>query len=65
MKLKELPTMERPYEKLEAYGAECLSTAELIAIIIKSGTKDLTSVEVAQKLLKEDYMEEVFHNKLC
>ena len=57
MKLKELPIMERPYEKLEMYGAECLSTAELVAIIIKSGTKDLTSVEVAQELLKDDVME--------
>ena len=54
MKLKELPEMERPYEKLEMYGAEMLSTAELIAIVIKSGTKNLTSVEVAQELLKED-----------
>lgn len=54
MKVKELPEMERPYEKLEMYGAENLSMAELIAIIIKSGTKDLTSIEVAQELLKED-----------
>ncbi len=54
MKVKELPEMERPYEKLETYGAECLSTAELIAIIIKNGTKDLTSIEIAQELLKED-----------
>lgn len=57
MKLKELPEMERPYEKLEMYGAEFLSTAELLAIIIKSGTKDLTSVEIAQELLKEDIQE--------
>ena len=57
MKLKELPEMERPYEKLEAYGAETLSTAELVAIIIKSGTKNLTSVEIAQELLKEDVMQ--------
>ena len=57
MKLKELPAMERPYEKLEAYGAEMLSTAELLAIIIKSGTKDLTSVQIAQDLLRDDVME--------
>ena len=57
MKLKELPTMERPYEKLEMYGPESLSTAELVAIIIKSGTKNLTSIEVAQELLKDDVME--------
>lgn len=57
MKLKELPEMERPYEKLEMYGAERLSMAELIAIIIKSGTKNLTSVEIAQELLTEDIQE--------
>ena len=57
MKLKELPEMERPYEKLEMYGAEVLSTAELLAIIIKSGTKDYTSVEIMQNLLKEDILE--------
>lgn len=57
MKLKELPEMERPYEKLETYGAEILSMAELIAIVIKSGTKDLTSVEIAQELLKDDIFE--------
>ena len=57
IKIKELPEAERPYEKLEMYGAEVLSTAELLAIIIKSGTKDLTSVEIMQNLLKEDILE--------
>ena len=32
MKIKELPLSERPYEKLEKYGAESLSNAELLAI---------------------------------
>ena len=40
IKMKELPKGERPYEKLEQYGAEYLTNAELLAIIIKSGTKD-------------------------
>ena len=57
MKLKELPCMERPYEKLEAYGAGSLSLAELIAIVIKTGTKNMTAVEIAQNLLKEDTKE--------
>ena len=35
MKIKDLPLSERPYEKLEIYGAENLSNAELLAIIIK------------------------------
>lgn len=53
MKLKELPEMERPYEKLELHGANALTMSELIAIIIKSGTRELTSVEVAQELLSD------------
>ena len=51
MKIKELPMSERPYEKLQMYGAESLSNAELIAIIIKTGTKSETSISIAQKLL--------------
>lgn len=49
--MKELPEMERPYEKLEMYGAKILSNAELLAIIIKSGTKEHTSVQLAQQIL--------------
>lgn len=52
LKIKELPIGERPYEKLELYGEKILSNAELLAIIIKSGTKEETSVEIAQKILK-------------
>ena len=51
MKIKDLPLSERPYEKLEIYGAENLSNAELLAIIIKTGTKEESSVSIAQKIL--------------
>ncbi len=51
MKMKELPMSERPYEKLEMYGEQALSNAELLAIIIKTGTKENTSIELAQKVL--------------
>lgn len=51
IKIKELPEEERPYEKMELYGEKMLSNAELLAIIIKSGTKDNTSVELANKIL--------------
>ena len=51
MKIKELPYAERPYEKLELYGEKVLSDAELLAIIIKTGTKDETSVMLAQRIL--------------
>lgn len=52
IKIKELPSSERPYEKLQLYGEKSLSNAELLAIIIKTGTKENTSVELAQKILK-------------
>lgn len=51
LSLKELPPGERPYERIEAYGAETLSDAELLAVIIKTGTKNETAVSLAQKVL--------------
>ena len=52
IKMKELPISERPYEKLEMYGSNSLSNAELLAIIIKTGTREESSVTIAQKILK-------------
>ena len=51
IKLNKLPISERPYEKLEMYGAKSLSNAELLAIIIKTGTKNETAINLAQKVL--------------
>lgn len=51
MSIKKLPTSERPYEKAQMYGIENLSNSELLAIIIKTGTKEKTSVELAQEIL--------------
>ena len=48
--MKELPDSEKPYEKLEQYGAKVLTNAELLAIIIKTGTKDETAVGLAQRI---------------
>ena len=52
MTIKELPETERPYEKLELYGAKNLTNAELLAIIIKTGTKTYTSIDIARQILK-------------
>jgi len=49
--IKELPDLERPYEKFINCGVEALSDAELLAIIIKSGSRELSSVELARSLL--------------
>ena len=51
IKIKETPISERPYEKLEMYGPRVLSNSELLAIIIKSGTKKENSVELAKRIL--------------
>lgn len=52
-KIKDLPTTERPYEKLAAYGAEYLSDAELLAVIIRVGTKDKHVVELMNSVLSK------------
>jgi DNA repair protein RadC len=53
LKIKDLPSNERPYEKLERFGPEMLSDAELLAIIIRSGNKTETSVSLSQRVIKE------------
>jgi DNA repair protein RadC len=49
--IKELPEGERPRERLEHYGAGALSTAELLAIILRVGTRDENVIRLAQRLL--------------
>lgn len=51
LRIKDMPLSERPYEKLEKYGAEVLSNAELLAVVIRSGNKDETAVGLAQRIL--------------
>ena len=52
--LKELPVSERPYEKCEKNGTAMLSDAELLAVILRSGTKDQTAIDLATKVLSID-----------
>lgn len=52
--VKDLPPSERPYEKCMEYGAESLSDAELLAVVLKNGTKEKTSVELAREILSLD-----------
>lgn len=55
--IKELPKMDRPYEKLERLSADVLSDAELLAIIIRTGSKDETSVDLARRILYQEGLE--------
>jgi len=50
--MKELPVNERPYEKCRLLGVESLSNAELLAILLRSGTREVNSLELAMRVIK-------------
>lgn len=49
--IKELPVGERPREKFVANGPEAMSNAELIAILLRTGTKNDSALRLAERLL--------------
>ena len=49
---------ERPYEKCEQYGAENLTDAELLAVLLRTGTKGENSLQLAQKILHPDFIQD-------
>ena len=49
--IRELPSAERPRERLRAYGEAALSTAELLAIILRVGISGENVLDVATRLL--------------
>lgn len=52
VKIKDLPRVDRPREKLVKYGPQKLTTTELLAIILRTGTKSMNVVELANQILK-------------
>lgn len=50
---KSLPAEMQPYEKSNKYGIESLSDAELLAIILRNGSKDINSLELASQMLEK------------
>lgn len=53
LKVKDKPKIERPREKLEKYGAGKLKDSELLAILLRSGTKDFDVMKLSQKILRD------------
>jgi len=51
--IRELPAEERPREKLVAWGAERLTEYELLAIILRTGTRKMSALQMAQHLLRQ------------
>lgn len=52
IRMSDLPEDERPYEKCFLYGAESLSDAELLAVIIRTGAKGEKSIDLSRKILQ-------------
>jgi DNA repair protein RadC len=50
--IKDLPTQDRPRERLAELGPAALRAAELIAILLRTGTKGVSAIQVAEDLLR-------------
>lgn len=61
-KIKDIPSNDRPRERLINYGVEYLSNEELLAIILKSGTKELSAKELALLILSQFKDEQELQN---
>lgn len=57
-KMSEILEEERPYEKCLKYGAEYLTNVELLAVLLRTGTKGVNALELARTILKTSDEEE-------
>ena len=53
IKIKDLPINDRPRERLINKGVQSLSDEELLSIVLKTGTKDVSAKVLAMELLKK------------
>ena len=51
--MKEMLVSERPYEKCDEKGAGSLSDAELLSVLLRTGTRGENVLELSRKILKE------------
>ncbi len=51
--MRELPSGERPRERMQQHGAQALSHAELLAILLRTGTRNESAVYLAQRILND------------
>jgi len=67
--LRALPTPERPRERLMRYGPKALSSFELLAIVLGSGTRKVSVLQLAHNLLAHfgglEGLKEASLNELC
>lgn len=51
--IRELPESERPRERLLKHGSETLSDPELVAVLLRTGVRGISAVQMARELLQE------------
>ena len=51
LKIKDIPESERPKEKLFKYGADILTNSELLALILRTGTRKENVIQLSSRLL--------------
>jgi len=59
MKIKEMAAENRPVERLLTCGAEGLSNAELIALVLKTGTKERSVLDIAQEFFSKYQLKDI------
>ena len=53
LRIKDQPASERPRERLVSLGADALSPAELIAILLRTGLKGANAVDIGKQLINK------------
>ena len=69
-KVKDMALEERPREKMLLSGAKNLSNAELLAILLRTGTKKRNAIELANDIINKDsqgirYLQDMSIEELC
>jgi DNA repair protein RadC len=60
MKISEIPEQNRPRERFISIGPQALSEAELLALILRTGTKDNNIIDISNKIIKEHSLPGLF-----
>jgi DNA repair protein RadC len=51
--IREIPQHDRPRERLERHGAQALTEAELLAILLRTGSRGVSAVQLGEELLRK------------
>lgn len=61
IKMRDLPQDSKPYEKYKKYGAKYLTNEDLLAVIIRNGTKNNSALNIAQTLVSKFGLEKILN----